>query len=81
MEEDTQPVGDLYLEGARAWAAYVGAVAVGSCCSRAEDTSGASLVAGRRKEEGGLEGLEAVPRAADRHEGGTAVLGVRSWAA
>lgn len=80
VEEGTQQVGDLYLEGARARVACVGVVAEGSCCSQVGDTSGAGLAAGSWKEEE-VEGLEAVLQAADRRGGDTAVLGVHSWAA
>lgn len=79
VEEGSQQVADLYLEGGRGLAACVGAVAEGSCCSLVEDRLAASWVAGMWKEE--AEGLEEVPLAADRRGGDMAELGVRSWAA
>lgn len=79
VEEGTQQVGDLYLEGVRGPVACVGAVGEDSCCSQVADTSAASWVGGRWKEE--AEGLEVVLQAVDRHGGDMAVLGERSWAA
>lgn len=79
VEEGTQQVEGLSLEGVRGPAACVEAVVEGSCCSPAEDRLGASWVVGRWKEEEG--GLEVELRVGGRREGGTAVSGVRSWAA
>lgn len=56
VEEGSQQVGDLYLEGVRGLVACVGAAAGGSCCSLVEDRSEASWAVGSWKEE--VEGLE-----------------------
>lgn len=79
VEEGTQQVGGLYLEGVRGLVACVGVGAEGNCCSQVGDMLVASWVGGRRKEE--VEGLEVALQGVDRHGGDMAVLGVRSWAA
>lgn len=76
VEEGTQQVGGLNLEGARGPAACV-AAAEGSCCSLVVDMLAASWVADSWREE--VEGLEAVLQAEDTRD--TAVSGVRSWVA
>lgn len=76
MEEGTQQVGGLNLEGARGPAACVAEVE-GSCCSPVVDMLAASWVADSWKEE--AEGLEVVLQAEDTRD--TAGSGVRSWAA
>lgn len=78
VEEGTQQVEDLNLEGVRGLVACVEGAEEDSCYSPVADTLVASWVAGRKKEE--AEGLEVVLQT-DRRGGDMAALGVRSWAA